>query len=498
MGFSPVLLPGRSTDHPALPLLPRGVRYYDDFDDEYHTITDLDENDTWIVRSDGVDYYLEFERWEPYLRHLIKLWCADLLAQLAPRSTEFYGRSAYGIPPQRIFEALNLELTAIQPFWNLVTADGLRYHELTAMKSVLHYLCRTGIGRWKTEWDDLITSLPLYTKDKYASVRTGDCFLDIHEEAALIRAIDEVATTARAPECLLPCDILIKYAVLVCCYQFGLRPKQVAMLQLGQVRIWDDTGDEAPPVHLRFTMIKQQTAQRVFPMLRKVKQEWGPIFARLVETAKANNMNASEKLFGMAPRQIGQLVLRVTTEILGHARSANDLRHSAAQRLADAGAPVEVVTDSLGHIHLDTALIYFRHSPSQAEQINRALAISPIYKRVVRVAHDRFINAEELSRLKGDQQIGGLPHGFPIAGIGGCLSGQPACPYSPVMSCYGCQKFMPLNDPLIHQRVLNDFRGVVKQFEAASRGEPASPAYMQLCRTLTSIQDVIEELEATS
>jgi hypothetical protein len=75
--------------------------------------------------------------------------------------------------------------------------------------------------------------------------------------------------------------------------------------------------------------------------------------------------------------------------------------------------------------------VYFRTSASHAERVNRALGASDIYRRVARIAHDRFISPEELAQLKGDQQIAGVPHGIPIAGIGGCTSGQLACPYNP-------------------------------------------------------------------
>jgi hypothetical protein len=52
---------------------------------------------------------------------------------------------------------------------------------------------------------------------------------------------------------------------------------------------------------------------------------------------------------------------------------------------------------------------------------------------------------------------------------------------------------MPIADPRVHQKVLDDLRGVVKFFYAASRGERGSPAF-QLERTISNVQAVIEEL----
>ena len=118
-----------------------------------------------------------------------------------------------------------------------------------------------------------------------------------------------------------------------------------------------------------------------------------------------------------------------------------------------------------------------------------------MYRRVAKIAHDKFISPEELAELKGEQQIAGVPHGIPIIGIGGCGTGQPSCPYNPITSCYGCRKFMPVTDLELHKRVLADMRGVVLFFEKASRGDVDSPAFMQLQRTISSIQQVIYELE---
>jgi hypothetical protein len=84
---------------------------------------------------------------------------------------------------------------------------------------------------------------------------------------------------------------------------------------------------------------------------------------------------------------------------------------------------------------------------------------------------------------------------MPISGIGGCTSGQPACPYNPITSCYGCRKFMPVQDKAVHERVLGDFRSVVTLFQQSSRGDANSPAYLQLQRTINDVKVVIEELE---
>lgn len=147
----------------------------------------------------------------------------------------------------------------------------------------------------------------------------------------------------------------------------------------------------------------------------------------------------------------------------------------------------------MGHTDLNTGLIYFNSAPSHGARVNQALGISDTYQNVMKIAHDRFISPQELAGLKGDEQIGDVPHGIPIAGIGGCTLGQPNCPYNPVMSCYGCNRFLPTAVVAIHQEVLEDLRGVMKFFYASSHAERGSPAF-QLASTISNVQAVLDEL----
>jgi hypothetical protein len=151
------------------------------------------------------------------------------------------------------------------------------------------------------------------------------------------------------------------------------------------------------------------------------------------------------------------------------------------------------LAEEMGHSHLDTALVYFIYSRSMAARVNEALGISQVYNTVLRFAHEPFISPEELSKLKGELQIAGTPHGIPIAGIGGCKSGQPNCPYNPVLSCYGCHRFMPVAETEIHIRVLEDIRELLSYILSSSYAENGSAAF-QLKATIENIQSVISEL----
>lgn len=217
-----------------------------------------------------------------------------------------------------------------------------------------------------------------------------------------------------------------------------------------------------------------------------------PSFVELFERAKQRGMAGSDHVFDRTPDQISDVIAE-QTESLGSRRIATDLRHTAALRIVDAGASEEELAAFMGHTDLNTGLIYFTSSRSQAERINQALGISSTYQNVMKIAHSQFISSDELAALKGEQQIAGVPHGIPIAGIGGCELGQPNCPNNPVMSCYGCGRFMPIASAGIHLQVLQDLRAVMKFFYVSSHAEPGSPA-LQLESTIARVQAVIDEL----
>lgn len=314
----------------------------------------------------------------------------------------------------------------------------------------------------------------------------------MQEESILVRWIDDTVLNATALELK---DLELA-CLVVCSYQFGMRPKQLGLLRLRDVSTRQSAEDASYMVHIDFKMLKQRDATLAkLSLIRKVKREWAPLFVQLLNE-KADAAPGSF-LFGFQSRlQLGKALGAKFDEILPvKGRRAYDMRHSLAQRLVDSGASQGELAAALGHTDLKTGLVYFRSSANQAELVNKALGISETFQAVARIAKDRIISAEELATLKGDQQIGGMPHGLPIAGIGGCTTGQPACPNNPVTACYGCGKFMPVRDLRLHEQVLQDFRSVVHLYKDADRGQMTSPAYLQLQRTINEVQQVIAQLD---
>lgn len=478
------------------PSMPAVVRYYDDFSDSYGQVANPGNSDRWTIRFDGADRTLDFSDFEMEIRGIVKCWCAFVLADLSPTTAYKYLSALKAVPVERIMGLLVCHPRDVRDQWKELHTCSLSYGAFAPVASVLAFLCRFDIGAWGPEWLDLVSQLPLPKVDKYAAVRVGDVFLDVDEEAKIIGHIDNICAAAQARPSEIGGDAIESAAILICSYQFGFRAKQIAMLKLRDIRVWRDSANEHPAVHLTFAMIKQRSG-RSFPMVRRVKREWAPIFQELFRRSQNAGLTYADHVFGRTPADIARLLAGLTEAILGRRRTVMDLRHTAAQRLVDAGASEEELAAFMGHSDLNTGLVYFRSSASQAERVNRALGVSAVYQRVARFGHDHFISAKELAELKGDQQIAGVPHGVPITGIGGCSVGQPSCPYNPIMSCYGCPKFMPIADAAIHKQVLEDLREVMKFFYVSSRAERGSPAF-QLEQTISTVKAVLSELGAES
>jgi integrase len=374
-----------------------------------------------------------------------------------------------------------------------------RQWQLVGLKSLLHFCSELSIGSLSPEHRDFVAAFRLPAKDKYAALRSGDAFLTTDEERDIVDFIDDIVSRLRLEPAKVSSEELRDACILLISYQYGFRPTQIARLLERDARVYPVADGSDTAVHLTFQTVKQRHTATRFLMKRSVKREWTPLFAEHIGRLRSRTGNPPaanalhDSLFGLGPLGVSILIGDVTERITGNRRTATDLRHSAAQRMADAGATIAELAAFLGHTSLATALIYYDASPTQAEIVNKAMGLSPIYRAIAEVHHTRTIDKLQLVTLPPDHQIGAAPHGIPIAGIGACESGQSLCAKNPVISCYTCRKFLAVQDRAMHQTVLDSLRPVVRQFFDASRGEQVSPAFTQLSNTLAAVERVIED-----
>lgn len=482
----------------SLPPLPSVLRYYDDFDATLHSISDPTNKSTFEIVRHGSSSFIKFLDRDPACSFVLKHVMAMMLSQdISSATIASYFSKLHHLSDDDIRKIISSTPLTVTLLWKELRSKEMTVGVYMLAKHIFHLMCAYRWKDWSVDYRPLLgTSLPLPAVDKYASIRAGNVFLSVNHEAKIVQFLDEISVRLTGGEAL-TFDEIANAGMVLSAYQFAMRPVQIGMLDLSNVRIWNDGISEIPTVHLTFHMAKQRGANQRIGLTRRVKREWVPIFTSLKEMHGRRESSTSAKLFlvnsaALASTRIAQLVRQVIGEHeLG---TATDLRHTAAQRLVDAGASHEELAEFMGHAQTNTGLIYYETSVNQAERINKALGISDVYQNVVKIANARFISPEALAELKGEQQIAAVPHGIPISEIGGCQSGQPSCPFNPVTSCYGCRKFIPVSDKRLHQDVLKDMRDIVVLFEKSSRGDSSSPAYMQLQRTISEVQSVIEQL----
>lgn len=478
----------------AAPALPSIVRYVDDFTDEDHSVSDPSAL-TWQVSINGASARIRFDRYmqDSALRRLIQAFASDLTTRRAVNTVRLYVDSLANVDMNDIIDLVECLPDRARPAWDQIKAKITRPEPLIALKALLKFVAERNVGAWTPVYLSFIaSSLPLPTRDKFIGVRSGDVFISVADETALIRWIEAQSNAAAA----LSLVDLIDAALIICSYQFAMRPKQIGALRRRDCRVLvTATGDHT--VHLTFRMIKQHSSvSKRMPLVRRVKREWAQVFSEICKLTEGKDGNAH--LFGFrSASEISRRLRTLLADITQCNWTATDLRHSGAMRLVDAGASSEELAEFMGHSSLETSLVYYGASATQAERVNQALGVSETYREVARLGSTRFVSTDELLKLKGEEQVAGVPHGIPIAGIGACQSGQPSCPFNPVIACYGCPRFLPVANLAIHTDVLSSFRGVVSFFYTTSRGEPDTPAYLQLKRTISEVQSVIAELEAS-
>ncbi|WP_407112182.1 tyrosine-type recombinase/integrase [Bradyrhizobium sp. LMG 9283] len=481
-----------------LPSLPPIVRYHDDFADAVRTIRDFATSTALQVELDGKRLNISlgsFGSVTTVIKHVIVDW----LSRHDPETAfNFTGRLVSYIRDCGLESLKTLILAPIfdaRSHWNVFAKAKSTGSQASALRAMLHSLCNLSIGHWNPASAPLVRALKGPKTDSFRVVRTGECFLPLDHQAAIVDHLDELVGRLTSSREAVEHRELRDACVLIIAYQYAFRPGQIARIELADVRVFS-TG----AVHVAVIAAKQRDKKKRVRVTRRIKREWAPLFIELRRRRELGilpfNPEAPDRLlFRLPPYQISDILTGLNEALTGEPWTPTDLRHTAAQRLADAGVAHVALSEFLVHSDWRTANVYFDTSPTQAQRVNQALAISPIYANVARIARTRTVDKEMLLRLPADQQIGGVPHGIPIAGIGACEAGQSACNKNPVLSCYTCRRFMPLRDTAVHEQVLHDLRPVVVEFAAASRNNEQSPAFVQLRGTLDGVRRVVESLK---
>lgn len=476
---------------PQLPPLPSIVRYYDDFDRVDRRLGSLDE-DLWRIHLNGRTVRWNFGRFPDRVRAVVKRVLAEtLVGNATTTAANFWAR--FGSMPsnllsQGVSNALRLTPIEFRSWWTLEALNQLDREQSVAFRHLLHWLCRWEVGQWGSADAALVRALPGHAYRKYSGVRDRSSILPYEARSKIVSYLDELSGLAALGQCS---PIAARDgAIIAVAYQHGLRSRQIAMLDVSDVRILD-----AHTVHIRPTVMKQRSQKVGNRINRRMQAEWTPLFLCWADVLECKS---NGKFFRMVPIEIAGIVGDLSERVTGSRYATGMFRHTGAQRLADSGASREEVSAYLSHTDTTAADHYIESSPAQNMLVNAALGESPTYQSIAAAMRGDLITIADLLGRPADQQIGGIPHGIPVSGIGACAVGQSLCTRNPVLSCYTCHKFLPVSDSSIHQQVLTDLRHVVRSFDQPSRIDRVSPAMMQLRVTLEAVGSVLSEIDGSS
>lgn len=499
-----------SFDHPAvvtvaktLGPLPPTIRYFDEYEEKIKSVNSGDN--TWKIAANGRILHLNFEAYKPSMASILKHFTANRLHKNAVTATgymlSYTATKEWQIPllilacqgPRVAIEHLRTEFHSSSG-----TIQDSKY--FTAGKALLYFLCEAELAGWDASYANVLRSISSpVVSSKHRTVRDGSAIISFEEEYKIIGYLDDLNAKIihGSAEEILAFD-LRDACILFWNYAHGMRPIQIANRNINHIRIRKQV-DGSPVVHLTFRYAKQRSSNKVMEQTRKMKRDWTPMMGEWLKRRALfdpkRDFDRPKSLFGVSPHDIGKIVTEMTVKITGVRRVPYGLRHSAAQRKADAGCSRIELAEFLMHQDINTADTYIEMSPTQAEKINQALGLSPLFQAIDKAIKSRSIDLDDLHQMPADMQVGSAPHGHLIAGIGGCAIGQSFCTKTPALACYECPKFLYLRDLDVHRAARDSVRDIIQEFIAAGRTDRASPAFMQLRRVIETIEAVIEDIE---
>jgi len=359
--------------------------------------------------------------------------------------------------------------------------------EAVTAKSILIKACRLNLGQWRGEYEKVIQALDgknsVSKERQFARLRAREPMLPSITLAGVVAVLDEAAHEEDWDE-----EDLEGLCALASMYQHGMRPVQIITLPRSEVFISEDADGTTVAV-LMFQTAKRGENRRNESLPRTVRPEWAPLFAKQYENAGNHGRN---RFFKSITRGRILILARRSCRVRGRILefSPGELRHTSAQKLADAGHDRDSLRRFMGHAGPHTGAVYYENTAHAGEQLNRAIGASVLYKNLLDAAEIKWISVEELNRIPEEEQVGAVVGGRLIAGIGRCRRSQRRCKFDPVVSCYGCGKFMATLDLGVHEEAYEAIRAQVLEF-TQDGGTPDEASLKQLEAPLAKVQQHI-------
>lgn len=388
------------------------------------------------------------------------------------------------------------------------------------IKRLVSFNQRTGFFPWKRlialcceqdfpgfSIDDLIDLegiSPTVTRDHWQAYYD----LEIKFKPAVLRFIEMGLGRDIAHLDSMQTEDLRSLAILVLCFESGMRPTQLYKLK-------DDDFQNRDNSYFSITVPSAKQAKRVekLPFDLDLSPEAGTIIQALLDRDRPDLANNQ-----LLRRSDGALALSITfnealnsrlgawasrnfvgpmpehwelKEYLRHLPrlTAYDFRQHVGHSLAMSGASADHIARILGHSSTVAARHYIAATPELAVIKQKALGENSAYMEMMGMILTGEIGEE--SDWRG-RKVAGIVDNRLFTGIGGCAACS--CDFEPVRSCYGCSDFNPFVDGN-HRAVKDGLKSeAARQLSVSDAAGQThrNPAVVQLEGVIAEVQVVID------
>ena len=286
-----------------LPRLPAVIRYYDQFDEIRRSIPHFPTSTSIETFCNGVMHTVNLARFSPNLAELLRhVFAHQILRNVGVAAATSRVLGAAHFTGEELSNVIRATPESAARVWSILRGTQRPMRTFHLAKGIFRLFCRYQIGGWNPSYTDFLRdALPLPAVDKYAFIKAGKGLLSTSQEAAIVRHIDHAVLSVGKHPFNWTRESLSDLAMLMCAYQFGLRPVQIARLKVEDCRHIRVSGAESSAIHLSFPMVKQRHDSKTVPLVRRVKSEWCPVFVALIERVKTLGVEQTLRIFDFLP-----------------------------------------------------------------------------------------------------------------------------------------------------------------------------------------------------
>lgn len=447
------------------------------------------------IKSHGRPFLFDFNKIEDaWWRHLIKYYICSRLRRNAVNSCYGEYNRIFSLFSINYFEEKSTEMA-------FAYLKELSTSEFYNAKGFIVFLCLHNISPFNNESYLIAKDLSASEKhNPYEKIFLHQHSLSVDARKRLLAHLNDIGGGITALSSRMRTDILI----LRICYELGLRPSQIAALNIDDFIIHKSDKIGAAYYSLRATYVKQRHEVPV-RRLKCISDKLGADLDFHVKQCMANGAAGGHPLLYKLKRRtrlssyaiskaINDQFALLGIDVGDHQGGATALRHNMAQQLADKGASSDEIAEAMTHNSIVAARAYIAATPDIGQIKTRALGRSSAYLKVM----DLLLQVRLKNTSEWDGRIPIAQVGIrTIVGVGGCAASS--CQLDPIYGCYGgaglggsCESFNPFRDG-DHQAVIDALEEQVHAFIDVSEqhGEiKSNPALLQLERTLENVRGI--------